>query len=216
MINRAQRDAIIEVAKRSLGSGLTHGTSGNVSCRRHGGMLITPSGIHYQALVREDIVAMDFDGQVEPGEKRIPSSEWRMHAAIYRKRPDVEAIVHGHSPAATAVACLGRDIPPFHYMIAIAGGDSIRCARYATFGTDELAELAVAALEGRRACLLANHGFLAVGRSLDEALAVAAETEFLADLYLRLLPLGEPAPLTAEQIELVRRRFAHYGQRPTS
>lgn len=213
MIHRAERDQVLEAARRTVTAGLTHGTSGNVSRRVDDGMAITPSGIDYQALVRDDVVVMSLAGEVEEGQRRVPSSEWPMHAAIYQARPDVQAIVHGHSPAATAVACLGRGIPPFHYMIAIAGGDSIRCAPYAPFGTEALARLAVTALEGRTACLLAHHGFLAIGADLDRALAVATETEFLADLLLRLLPLGEPACLSPAEMADVVERFRGYGQR---
>ena len=136
-----------------------------------------------------------------------------MHAALYRARPDVQAVVHGHSPAATAVACLGRDLPSFHYMVAAAGGDSVRCAGYALFGTEALADLAVAAMADRWACLLAHHGLLAAGPTLDRAVAVAAEVEFLAEVYLRLLPLGEPARLDPDQMSAVIDRFRSYGQR---
>ncbi len=213
MIHRAERDLVLEAARRTVALRLTHGTSGNVSARVADGMAITPSGLDYQSLIREDVVMMALDGTPEPGQTRVPSSEWRMHAAIYRARADVRAIVHGHSPAATAVACLGRDIPPFHYMIAVAGGDSIRCAPYAPFGTEALAALALGALFDRRACLLAHHGLLAVGATMDQALAVAAETEFLAELLLRLLPLGEPRVLSPAQLADVLERFRHYGQR---
>ncbi|MBL8988631.1 MAG: class II aldolase/adducin family protein [Gemmatimonadetes bacterium] len=213
MSDRMERDQIIDAARRTVALGLTHGTSGNVSARVGDGMAITPSGLDYGLLEREDLVVMDLDGTVAAGQPRVPSSEWRMHAAIYRARPEVRAVVHGHSPAATAVACFGRDIPPFHYMIAVAGGDSIRCAPYAPFGSDALAALAVEALTDRWACLLAHHGLLAAGTTMDQALAVASETEFLADLFLRLLPLGEPRLLSAGQLADVLERFRHYGQR---
>ncbi|MGE0439954.1 MAG: class II aldolase/adducin family protein [Gemmatimonadales bacterium] len=212
MIHRAERDAVLDAARRAVALGLTHGTSGNVSRRAGDGFVVTPTGLAVETLVRDDIVALSLEGVPLPGEIRAPSSEWPMHAAIYRARPDLQSIVHGHSPAATAVACLGRDIPPFHYMIAIAGGDSIRCAGYAPFGSDELAANALAALRDRRACLLAHHGFVAAGADLGQAMAVAAEIEFLADLYLRLLPLGDPAVLSPDQMREVRRRFAGYGQ----
>ncbi len=212
MIYRADRDQVLEAARRCIAQGLTHGTSGNVSLRLSTGFAVTPSGMDCLEAEREDIVVLDDDGVPLAGERRVPSSEWPMHAAVYRARPDVCAIVHGHSPAATAIACLGRDIPPVHYMIAMAGGDSIRCAPYQPFGTEMLARVAVEALAGRKACLLAHHGFLAAGSSLRDALLVAAETEFLADLYLKLLPLGEPPLLTREAIADALARFATYGQ----
>ncbi|MBX3145346.1 MAG: class II aldolase/adducin family protein [Gemmatimonadales bacterium] len=212
MIYRAERDQVLEAARRCVTQGLTHGTSGNVSLRLATGFAVTPSGLDYAEAGREDIVVLDDSGIPLAGERRVPSSEWPMHARIYQTRVEVRAIVHGHSPAATALACLGRDVPPIHYMIAIAGGDSIRCAPYRPFGTDDLARVAVEALTDRKACLLAHHGFLAVGESLQEALSVAAETEFLADLYLRLLPLGDPPLLSREAIADALARFAGYGQ----
>lgn len=205
------RQAVIDAALRSIRLGLTHGTSGNVSVRVDGGFAITPTGLEYDRLEPADVVIVDHGGQTRDS-SRPPSSEWRMHAALYRDRPEVEAIVHGHAPRATAVACLGRDLPAFHYMIAAAGGDSVRCAPYAAFGTDELAALAVAAMAGRWACLLAHHGLLAAGRSLDHALAVAGEVEFLSAVYMDLLPLGEPPILGPAVIQEVLARFGRYGR----
>ena len=213
MIHMAERALVIEAARRTVGLGLTHGTSGNVSCRISGGMLITPTGMPYDILEPADVVVIGLDGVALAGERRRPSSEWRMHAGLYRARPDVGAVVHGHSPAATVVACLGRGLPAFHYMIAVAGGDSVRCAGYALFGTEALADLAVAAMSDRWACLLAHHGLLAAGPTLDRAVAVAAEVEFLAGVYLQLLPLGEPARLDPDQMGAVIDRFRSYGQR---
>jgi len=215
MIYRAERDQVLEAARRCIVQGLTHGTSGNVSIRFATGFAVTPTGLDCTEALREDIVVLDAEGVPLAGERRVPSSEWPMHARIYQARPEVRAVVHGHSPAATALACLGRDVPPIHYMIAVAGGDSIRCAPYRPFGTDELAAVAVDALASRKACLLGHHGFLAVGESLPEALSVAAETEFLADLYLRLLPLGEPPLLSREAIADALARFSTYGQPKT-
>lgn len=212
MTNEAERSLVIAAARRTVALGLTHGTSGNVSSRTPGGMLITPSGIPYDRLEPADVVAIGLDGTIAAGERRRPSSEWRMHARVYQARPDALAVVHGHAPAASAVACLGRGLPSFHYMIAIAGGDSVPCAGYALFGTEALADLAAAAMRDRWACLLAHHGLLAAGMTLDHALAVAAEVEFLADLYLRLLPLGEPARLDPDQMRAVIDRFRSYGQ----
>ncbi len=212
MTDEAERRLVISAAVRTVGLGLTHGTSGNVSCRSPGGMLITPSGIPYDRLEPADVVAVGLDGTVAPGERRRPSSEWRMHARVYQARPDAGAVVHGHAPAASAVACLGRGLPSFHYMIAIAAGDSVPCTGYARFGTEALADLAAAAMRDRWACLLAHHGLLSAGTTLDHALAVAAEVEFLADLYLRLLPLGEPARLDPDQMRAVIEGFRSYGQ----
>jgi L-fuculose-phosphate aldolase len=185
--------------------------SGNVSVRTADGCLITPAGTAYRDLQPADLVALTPD-EAPSADARRPSSEWRMHAAIYRARPDVQAIVHTHSPHATALACAGRGIPPFHYMIALAGGD-IRCMPYATFGTAELAQSAVRGLVGRRACLLANHGVMAVGTTLARAHAVAIEVENLAREYLLLLGAGlEPQSLDDAEIERVIGRFTGYGR----
>jgi L-fuculose-phosphate aldolase len=156
---------------------------------------------------------MDLDGRVLAGSLR-PSSEWRMHAGIYRARPDAQAIVHCHSRHATALACCGRDIPAFHYMVAVAGGESIRCAPYAPFGTQELADVALVALGGRKACLLANHGQLTLGTTLAAAMALAQEVEELAAQYAAALAIGEVRVLDELQMREVIARFADYGQRP--
>lgn len=212
MTHDTERAAIIEAARRTVTLGLTHGTSGNVSCRVSDGFLITPTGMPYDILEPADVVVLGLDGMPQAGQRRRPSSEWRMHGSLYRSRPDCEAVVHCHSPAATAVACLGRGLPSFHYMIAVAGGDSVRCADYALFGSEALADLAVAAMIDRWACLLANHGLLVAGVTLDRAVAVAAEVEFLADVYLRLLPLGEPTRIDPDRMRAVIDRFRSYGQ----
>lgn len=209
------RHLVVDAARRCVAMGLTHGTAGNVSVRVEAGMAITPTGMAAATLNPADVSIVDLDGHLVGAGCR-PSSEWRLHAALYRARPDVAAIVHAHSPASTAVACLGRDLPPFHYMVAKAGGDSVRCAPYATFGTTELAAGAVTAMADRKACYLAHHGLLAAGRTMDEALAVAEEVEFLSGVYLSLLPLGEPPRLEAEAMREVVTRFADYGQRPAS
>lgn len=206
------RRAVIAAARRTVALNLTHGTSGNVSVRIPSGMLITPTGIPYDALEPDEVVSMTLDGVVPSTERRRPSSEWPMHAEVYQARPDAMAVVHGHPKFATTVACLRLTIPAFHYMVATAGGDSIRCAPYALFGSPALAKAAVQALDQRTACLLANHGLLAIGASLDRAIDVAVEVEFLAGIYLDLLAVG-PAPiLTAEQMAEVQHRFQSYGQ----
>src|SRR5512139_4253889 len=188
------RAGIIDIAQSLDAAGLVPNKSGNVSCRSEDGFLITPAGVPYRDLVPADIGEVSSAGAAAAHPRR-PSSEWRMHAAIYAGRPDATAIVHTHSPKATALACAGRGIPPFHYMIALAGGD-IRCMPYATFGTADLAATAVQGLDGRRATLLANHGVIAIGGSLEEAHAVALEVENLAGQYLALLAAGlEPRVL---------------------
>jgi L-fuculose-phosphate aldolase len=167
----------------------------------------------YESIAPADIVAMPLDG-VEDAARgtRRPSSEWRFHCDIYRARGDASAIVHTHAPFATSLACLRRGIPAFHYMVAVAGGDDIRCAPYATFGTQALSDHAVAALEGRRACLLANHGMIAIGASLATALALAVEVETLAEMYWRAQQLGEPVLLSTAEMEVVVAKFRTYGQ----
>jgi L-fuculose-phosphate aldolase len=190
---------------------INRGKSGNVSARIGGGFLITPTGLAYDAIRAEDIVEMTLEGEVRGS--REPSSEWRFHRDIYVARPDASAIVHAHSTFATALACLGRGIPAFHYMVAVAGGSDIRCARYATFGTQELSDNALTAIAGRTACLLANHGMIAVGPSLDAALALAVEVEALAEQYWAALQVGEPNVLSEAEMAAVLHRFRSYGQR---
>lgn len=203
--------AVVSIAKAMDEAGLAPNKSGNVSCRDGDGFLITPSGVPYRDLVPADIARLDATGNVRAASRR-PSSEWRMHTAIYRQRADVRAIVHTHSPGATALACAHRGIPAFHYMIALAGGD-VRCAPYATFGSDELAAHAVSGLEGRRATLLANHGVVTVGVSLPAALAVAVEVENMARQYLALLAAGlEPRILDEDEMERVIEKFKDYGR----
>jgi L-fuculose-phosphate aldolase len=194
-------------------SGLNSGTSGNVSLRSSEiaeRFWITPTGMDPRCVGAEDVVELTLDGSAGAG--RRPSSEWPMHAAIYRGRADVSAIVHTHSPFATALASARRGIPAFHYMVAVAGGSSIRCAQYATFGSVELGEHATAALDGRRACLLANHGAIAVGGSLRAALALARQVEELAAQYWRTLQLGPPVLLDEEEMRRVSAKFSSYGQ----
>jgi L-fuculose-phosphate aldolase len=205
------RTRITAVARELDAAGLVPNKSGNVSCRSAGGLLITPAGVPYRELAPDDIVAVPLHGAPDASRRR-PSSEWRMHAAIYASRAEAAAIVHTHSPRATALACAGRGIPPFHYMIALAGGD-IRCTPYATFGTSELAEAAVRGLEGRRATLLGNHGVIACGSSLQEAHAVAVEVENLATEYLAMLAAGlQPQLLDEAELARVIAKFTDYGR----
>lgn len=204
-------ERIIAISQALDAAGLVPNKSGNVSCRSAGGFLITPAGKPYRDLAPGDLVELPVHGE-PPASGRRPSSEWRMHAAIYAGRPDAAAIVHTHSPRATALACAGRGIPPFHYMIALAGGH-VRCTSYATFGTAELAATALRGLDGRRAVLLGNHGVIAIGGSLDEAQAVAVEVENLAGEYLAMLSAGlEPRLLDDEEMARVIEKFADYGR----
>ena len=207
----ALRADVIATSQALDAAGLVPNKSGNVSCRSAGGFLITPAGIPYRNLTPGEIVELPVNGKPAAGGPR-PSSEWRMHAAIYARRPDAIAVVHTHSPHATALACAGRGIPPFHYMIALAGGD-VRCMPYATFGTAELAETAVRGLDGRRAALLGNHGVIAIGRSLRDAHAVAVEVENLAGEYLAMLSAGlEPQLLDETELARVIEKFSDYGR----
>ena len=206
------REQLVDCARRMQASGINQGTSGNLSVRIPGGMLITPSSLPYEQMQPTDLVALDLKGEplFNPADgrpQRRPSSEWRLHADVLASRPEVQAVLHCHSIHATALACHGRDIPPFHYMTAVAGGHDIRCAPYATFGTQELSDGVVQALEGRLACLMAQHGQVSVGPTLDKALALAVEVETLARIYLQALALGEPPLLSAEQMEQVRHQF---------
>jgi L-fuculose-phosphate aldolase len=205
------RHEIVAVSRALDEAGLMPNKSGNVSCRLPGGFLITPSGVPYRQLEASQVVELASDGVPVEGGLR-PSSEWRMHGAIYAKRPEVEAVVHTHSPRATALSCAQIGIPAFHYMIALAGG-SIRCMPYATFGTEELAHNAVRGLDGRRAVLLANHGVVAVGASLREAHSVAFEVENLALQYLELRAAGlEPVVLDDAELATVIAKFTDYGR----
>lgn len=204
------RQDIIDTCLRMNREGLNQGTSGNVSARWQDGLLITPSGIPYERLRPEDIVALDAHGQVLENTQR-PSSEWRFHLAILKDRPEVGAVVHTHSIHATALAMRGMEIPAAHYMVAAAGGSSIGCAPYATFGTEELSQHAVATLRGRKACLLENHGQIAIGENLERALWLATEVETLAHQYILSLLIGGPILLSEQEMQRVSTKFQHYG-----
>jgi L-fuculose-phosphate aldolase len=207
------RRAIIAACGVLSRTGLSPGKSGNISARIDGGVVITPTGVPYDKIKASDLVVVRADGSV-PERQLIASSEWPFHLAIYAARPDAKAIVHTHSPHATSLACLGRGIPAFHYMVAVAGGDRIECAPYATFGTEDLARNAVAALGAeRRACLLSNHGQIAIGETVDAALTLAEEVETLAAQYLRARQIGEPHILPADEMARVLEKFKTYGQK---
>ena len=204
------RAALIASAQALQPAGLNRGTAGNVSLRHGDGFYITPTGMPYAGLAPDDIPLMAIDGS-HTG-RRKPSSEWRFHRDLYAARPEVGAVLHAHSPFAVSLACLRRDIPPFHYMIARFGGDTIRCADYAIFGSAELSATALTAMEGRKGCLLANHGLLVASRDLDEALALAIELEELCEQYWRACQLGQPVLLGKDEMAAVLDKFASYGQ----
>jgi len=209
------------IINQKLGQlGLNKGTSGNVSVRLNdsvgGGFLVTPSGMSIEEMTPESMVHMQFDGNFEQSKK--PSSEWRFHRDILASRLEINAIIHTHSMFATTLACLHKDVPAFHYMIAVAGGDSIRCAPYALFGSQQLSENALTALTERKACLLANHGMIALGHDLDGALAMAVEVENLSEQYWRVLQItqgqvnSDPPLLNETEMREVFQQFKGYGK----
>jgi L-fuculose-phosphate aldolase len=208
----ALRKEIIDTCLKMNGAGINQGTSGNVSARNERGFLITPSGIPYEDMSPEQIVEMDLDGGYR-GEV-LPSSEWRMHLDIMRSRPEAGAIIHTHAVHATALSSLRRDIPAFHYMIGVGGGTTIRCADYATFGTEDLSRNMLKALEGRTACLLANHGMICFAPNLKKALWLATEVETLARQYWCACQAGKPVVLSDGEMRGVLARFKTYGKQP--
>ena len=205
------RDELIATARRMSELGLAPGTTGNVSARTARGFVVTPSGMAYDQLRGDDAVAIDLDGTIRPGQ-RVPSTEWRLHRDILASRKEVEAIVHTHSLYCTTISMLRRPIPAVHYMVVLAGSDAIPCAEYATFGSAKLALNAVSSLAGGNACLLANHGMVALGSTLAGALRLAAEVETLASQYWHAAQLGTPHVLDREELAEVRKRFSQYGQ----
>ena len=207
--DEALRTEIIRTSLQMNELGINQGKSGNVSARIENGYLVTPTGIPYERTTAEQIVAMRMDGTHDGSV--LPSSEWRFHRDIYAARSDICSIVHTHATFATTLACMDREIPPFHYMVAAAGGKNIRCAPYATFGTQELSDYAVAALQDRQACLLSHHGMIACGTNLEKALALAVEVESLARMYWQALQIGEPKLLSDVEMAIVLEKFATYG-----
>lgn len=206
------RVRIVEVMRAMDARGLNRGTSGNVSARCGDGMLVTPSGVPPERLTPETIVRVGADGAVAEGQLR-PSSEWRMHLQILRRRPDAGAVVHCHSRHATILACAGRPIPAVHYMVGVSGGASVPVAPYATFGSEALADAVVEALDGRNAALMANHGQIAVAPSLGHALLIAEEIEEQAAVYWGCLAIGGPKLLSEAQMEEIMVQFRAYGQK---
>lgn len=203
------RRQLIDTALEMNRSGINQGASGNLSVRLGEGMLITPSGIPYPAMASSDIVYVDSSGKREGSRK--PSSEWRIHSDIYKAREDARAILHAHPAECVALACMQKAIPAFHYMVAVAGGRDIRCALYATFGSQELSDHVLEALRSRKACLMANHGLVCLESGLDKALSLAIEVEQLAKSYLRCLAVSEPVLLDNDEMDRVLLKFKSYG-----
>lgn len=209
---QAERQAVIDYCRRMSDIGLTAGTSGNISLfnRDDQCMAISPSSMDYQAMTPSDIVVMDINAKVVDGDRR-PSTEYGMHLACYQRRPDIGAVVHNHSPAATTLAILGWDLPAVHYMIGYSGGATIRCAPYELFGTPELADAGVIYMGSGYGCLLANHGVLAAGPNIGHAFALAEQIEFCADVYLRATNAGTPNVLSDTQVADVIAHFSNYN-----
>lgn len=207
------RAHMVETCRKMNATGINQGTAGNLSVRSGKGFLITPSSMPYDAMQPEDIVEMAFDGTYVG---RRPSSEWRFHRDILKHRPDIDSVLHCHSIYATTLAVHHKPIPAFHYMVGVAGGSTIRCSEYATFGTQALSDAALAALEGRLACLLGQHGQISLGKTMDAALSLAVEVETLSRLYVQALPLGDPPILSDEEMDRVieQMRRMSYGLAP--
>ena len=212
MKNLEKRKEVIKYSIKLNTTNLSPLRSGNISVRSFEnsveGFLITPSGKKYDTLKVEDIVFVSSDGNHDTNLK--PSSEWRFHKDIYLKKPDAKAIVHAHSPHATAVSAHGKDIPAFHYMIALAGGDSIKCAKYATFGTQELSDNIIFALENRKACLMSNHGQVVFGENLEGAFELAEELENICNQYINTIKLGSPKILSSSEMDVILEKVKNY------
>ncbi len=202
--------AVLATARAMNAERLNRGAAGNVSVRHGDGFLVTPTGMAYDACEPDDIVFVGLDGK--PQGRRKPSSEWRFHRDIYAARTEAGAIVHAHAPFAVSLACMGCAIPPFHYMVARFGGTDVRCADYATFGSQALSDVVVAALRERSACLMAHHGMVVFGRDLGQALALAVELEALCEQYWRVLQIGGPRLLPDDEMAKVLSAFADYGR----
>ena len=204
------RSTVVAAVQRLDTLGMNRGSTGNVSARHGKGMLITPTGMGADGLTPQDLVWLGFDGSMQ-GDWQ-PSSEWHFHQAAYLARPELNAVVHTHSTHAAALACLRRPLPAFHYMVAVAGGDSVPLVPYFTFGTEALSEAVALALQGRDACLLANHGLVAAGATVAQAMKVVQEIESLCEVYLKALAVGEPVLLGAAEMAVVIDKFGSYGR----
>jgi L-fuculose-phosphate aldolase len=214
MTETEMRRSLMEGCREAYRLGLNSGTAGNFSLRTRAAMLITPTGIPDGKLTSEMIVSCGFDGSYDG--RWLPSSEWEMHAEIYKAYPAAQAIVHAHPDNCVALSCLREDLPPFHYMIASFGGKDVRCSRYERFGSGEIALAAVEALEGRNACLLANHGMICFSGSIEKAVSNAVKLEILTRQYLLARSVGSPALLTDVELSKVNERYATYGQQPAA
>jgi L-fuculose-phosphate aldolase len=202
-------EQLLNITRQLSALGLNRGTAGNASLREGDGFLVTPSGMPVERMGSDSMVRMNMGGSISGTGK--PSSEWRFHRDILASRPEVNAVIHTHSMFATSIACLRKEVPPLHYMIAVVGGNNIRCAPYALFGTQALSDAALQALEGRKACLLANHGMIALGESLERALAIAVEVETLCEQYWRTLQVGGPVLLSEQEMAEAIEQFKGYG-----
>ena len=203
------RESLLKSMQTLQELGLNRGTSGNASVRQDSGFIVTPSGLAIRDMTGTHMVEMNMQGEVTSAGK--PSSEWRFHRDIYLARPEINAVVHTHSMFATTLACLQKEIPPFHYMIAIAGGSNVRCSEYKLFGTQALSDAAIMALRDRKACLLAKHGMIAIGSNLQQAMDIAIEVEGLCEQYWRALQISTPENLTFEEMDEVFEQFKDYG-----
>lgn len=207
----SERAALLEAIRELRAEGLLPGTSGNLSVRVKGGLIVTPTGVKWDTLSASELVLLDQHGTPAPGQKK-PTSEWRIHKDIYAARADVNAVVHGHPRFTTALSCLREPLPAVHYMIAVAGTDVVQCAPYATFGSEELSKHVLAALGSSKACLLANHGMVGLGQDLADAVRVATEIERVADVWYHARLMGKPFVLGQEEMKAVHEKFATYGQ----
>jgi L-fuculose-phosphate aldolase len=214
MSDKALREEMVSICRKMNSSGINQGTAGNLSVRSDNGFLITPSSMPYDVMTPADIVEMDFDGTFA-GSLR-PSSEWRFHRDILKARDDINVVLHCHSVYATTLACHHKTIPSFHYMTGVAGGTTVRCAEYATFGTQALSDNALVALKDRLACLLGQHGQISLGKNLEAALWLAIEVETLSRMYVQVLTLGEPPILSDEEMARVigQMKRMSYGMMP--
>lgn len=211
--NMAQEEALLQYSLILNRKGLNHGATGNLSCRNNDTFIITPSGINLENLNTEAMVEVGINGKVINSKKNHkPSSEWLFHRDIYASREDINAIVHTHSVFSSTLSVLGESIPPFHYMIAVAGGDSIRCSDYALFGTQALSNNIIVAIKQRKACLISNHGMIAIGKDLNEATNIAIEVEHLAQIYVQAKMIGIPKLLNDSQMREVIDKFKTYGE----
>ena len=211
MINA--RENLLNITNKLLVAGLNHGASGNCSCRDSGGFLITPTGVDSSKLTTDMMVRMNLsDNLSQPKSNYQPSSEWQFHQAILEKYPEINAVVHTHSVFASSLSIIGQEIPAFHYMIAVAGGNSVRCAPYAMFGTKELSDNILEAIKDRKACLLSNHGLVAIGKDLNEAFNIAEEVEHLSRLFIEAKKIGDPLLLSDKEMMEVLNRFNSYSR----